>query len=217
MDRAELRGWAAARGDRIERRPLTMQVFDSSDGIASGAQPWHLGSARREVARRPIVVQDRKRRRGGRPRQPAAQRTSAARAHRANRRGSRALRRGDRLGIDAAAVAGARSADRLHGAEPRRAGEDAVSLSARRSRGSLAGRRHSAPSVLQRSAARRLSLPRHREQQRRRLERRGRERRVFDRADVLSDSLVRRCSVSPPPPSCCRCCTCCVRDRSKRA
>ena len=61
---------------------------------------------------------------------------------------------------------------------------------ARRPRCRVAGRRHPAPGVLYRSRARRLPVPRHCEQQQRRVERGRRDTGILDRAGVLPDALV---------------------------
>ena len=83
-----------------------------------------------------------------------------------------------------------RSSDRLHRAQLRRAREEPLPREARRARSRLAGRRHAAAGVLYRSRSRHVPLPRHREQQQRRVERGGHDDGVLDRASVLPDAMV---------------------------
>ena len=90
----------------------------------------------------------------------------------------------------APAAADSRSGDRLHGAEPGRAGEDPFQIQAGRLRWRLAGRGQSPPGVLYQSFTYQLPLPRYRLQQQRRLERDGRIAEFLYRAGILSDGLV---------------------------
>ena len=84
----------------------------------------------------------------------------------------------------------ARSRDRLHGAEPGRAGEGAVPLHARRTGPRLEGGRQRSAGAVFEPRSGRLPLPRHREQQQRRVERSRRDAGILDRAGVLPDALV---------------------------
>ena len=181
--RAEFDAWASD-----PKQQIRTTVFDSSDGVRNLGLEFGYSSVVAKSSDGKTVVLAFWRRQRHRSASSCVQHTVR---HRCTFEQIVADRRDVRRdALVAASTARARSPDRLHGAQPRRAGEEPVPHQARRARQRLAGRRHAATSVLYRPRSRHLPLPRRREQQQRRVERGGRGAGFLDRAGVLPDALV---------------------------
>ena len=120
--------------------------------------PSCLRSSRREVHRWQTVVRDGRRRPGRRSSSSCCQQTSAAGAHRADHRRRQdrtTLRPGMRLPADVRDLA-----NRLHGAQPRRAGKGPFQVQAGGPGSGLAGGRQRSPGAVHESRPAQLPLPR---------------------------------------------------------